>query len=515
MLNTTGQEVRCNGYLKGENGFNEPILPIVHVVTCVEIKGQDPILIVMNQSCYYNEEEQDESLYLPLQAIITFDLTPNGQKNSNGEVDTQRMIIANREIPLQFDGRKMFLDIQRPLEEDLHILELYELTSPLEFAPEKDEDILQRRNTSSKITKLTPGNISLDEWRKRLALAPEKVVRKTFAFTTQMSMLLEAKNHAITWRHFASRFPFLNEKRINDTFHSDTFFSSVPTHKGETCSQLFIGRKTDYMSVHPLRTESHNHIALQDFGRNIGIPNRIKTDNAKSEIGSKWVDWCCKYCVHQSYTKPKSPWQNYAEQGIGDLGRMVARCMRAFQAPLSRHGWCQLWCKDVHNHLASRKLDWQTPTERLIGNIPNISVFRFHFWQLVEFYDHDVKQPGDGWLPGRFLGIAWDSGDSMTYYIKTEKPPRSGRNTILIRSTVRPRQTNLSRPLTASSGETLMENDPHQYSSLITSTNKDTTEATTNNPDHLLTSDNIDKHSKSPETQEPDLAPDDAAIADE
>ena len=92
-MDTTGQEVRCNGYLKGKDGFNGPILPIVHAVTCVEFEGQEPILLVMNQACYYDEEEQDESLCLPFQAMkhgVTFDLTPLTHKDANGGVGTQK-----------------------------------------------------------------------------------------------------------------------------------------------------------------------------------------------------------------------------------------------------------------------------------------------------------------------------------------------------------------------------------------------------------------------------------------
>ena len=269
-------------------------------------------------------------------------------------------------------------------------------------------------------------------------MAPEDVVRKTFQATTQMAMSVESDNRSIPRRHYKSRFPFLREKRINDTFHSDTFFPSTTSIDGHTCSQLFLGRDTDYMYVQPMKTESHSHVALQDFGRKVGLPIGIKTDNAKTEIGSNWTNWCRQYCVSTKFTEPHSPWQNVAEQGIGDLGRMVRRCMSEFEAPLSRHSWCQKWCCDVRNHLASRKLEWRTAREKLTGETPDISVFRFHFWQPVEYFNHDIKQPGDGWMPGRFLGIAWDSGDDMTYFIETESHGK-GRPSVLTRSTVRPR----------------------------------------------------------------------------
>ena len=96
--------------------------------------------------------------------------------------------------------------------------------------------------------------------------------------------------------------------------------------------------------------------------------------------------------------------------------------MRAFNAPLNRHHWCQRWCVHVRNHLASRKLGWKTATEKLTGNTPDISMFRFHFWEEIEYFNPASKQPEHGWLPGRFLGIAWDVGDHLTYFIETENP---------------------------------------------------------------------------------------------
>ena len=85
---------------------------------------------------------------------------------------------------------------------------------------------------------------------------------------------------------------------------------------------------------------------------------------------------------------------------------MVRRCMREFDVPMSRHSYCQKWCVDIRNHLASRKLNWRTPKEKLTGETPDISVFRFHFWELIEYYEPNAKQPHDGWEQGRFLGIA-------------------------------------------------------------------------------------------------------------
>ena len=104
-----------------------------------------------------------------------------------------------------------------------------------------------------------------------------------------------------------------------------------------------------------MRKESHSFQALQDFVRNIGVPKGLKTDNAATEVGHKWTNFCRETRIDTKFTEPHSPWQNYSKHGIGALGRMVSRCMKAFNAPMSRHQWCQKWCCDVRNHLASRK----------------------------------------------------------------------------------------------------------------------------------------------------------------
>ena len=139
------------------------------------------------------------------------------------------------------------------------------------------------------------------------------------------------------------------------------------------------------MEVYPLKTESHNLSSLQDFCREVGIPNGLKSDNAKSEISKDWTQWCRKYLISQNFIEPHHPWQNLAENGVHDVARMVKRTMREFGAPLKWHHYCQKWVVDVRNHLASKKLNWRTPKEKLTGVTPDISVFRFHFGNLYGF----------------------------------------------------------------------------------------------------------------------------------
>eukprot|EP00957_Ditylum_brightwellii_P200265 15266680-Ditylum_brightwellii.AAC.1 len=78
---------------------------------------------------------------------------------------------------------------------------------------------------------------------------------------------------------------------------------------GNTCSQFFVGLESDRWEVYPLKTESHNGVALQDYSRNVSVPPVLKTENAQSEVGSTWSDHCCHQRIKQETTEPDNLWQ--------------------------------------------------------------------------------------------------------------------------------------------------------------------------------------------------------------
>ena len=109
------------------------------------------------------------------------------------------------------------------------------------------------------------------------------------------------------------------------------------------------------------------------------------------------------------------------------------------------------WCYAVEfiteclNYTSKVKLNNKTPIEVLSSNTPDISVFRFEFWQPIEYLDPDVKYPACKWKPGRFVGIARGHGDPFTFRIWTE--PETGgwqKGSELVRNVVRPRIDNIT-----------------------------------------------------------------------
>jgi len=83
-----------------------------------------------------------------------------------------------------------------------------------------------------------------------------------------------------------------------------------------------------------------------------------------------------------------------------------------------------------------KEKNWITHLEIATGNTPDISMFRFHFWEPVWYFE-PTKSPLDNWKKGRFLGFAETTGDLMTYWIETEGEPKPK---VLARSGVRTRR---------------------------------------------------------------------------
>ena len=101
ILDHTGEEIRCDGYLKGKSGSIGPTLSVASAVTCVIPKdsNEEPFLLIVHQACYYPDLDQTESLCLPYQAeghSVKFDLTPRYRLNANDNVGKQRIIIENK-----------------------------------------------------------------------------------------------------------------------------------------------------------------------------------------------------------------------------------------------------------------------------------------------------------------------------------------------------------------------------------------------------------------------------------
>ena len=95
---------------------------------------------------------------------------------------------------------------------------------------------------------------------------------------------------------------------------------------------------------------------------------------------------------------------------------------------------------DIHNICSDPTLpDEITPMLYLKGSTPDISAFlQFTFWQPVLFLDHEALWPATSERSGRWLGVAHNIGDALTFWIMDDQSKQ-----VFARSVVRPLQGNL------------------------------------------------------------------------
>ena len=73
-------------------------------------------------------------------------------------------------------------------------------------------------------------------------------------------------------KHFKSRFPAANVRRLPEWFSTDTIFSDVPAHDdgitghgGATMLQLYAGITSHYLAGFPMSSESDMPETFEDF----------------------------------------------------------------------------------------------------------------------------------------------------------------------------------------------------------------------------------------------------------
>ena len=217
------------------------------------------------------------------------------------------------------------------------------------------------------------------------------------------------------------------------TLCSDTLFSQVRSVRGYTCAQVF----TDghgFVRIYPMKNKADAHHALMRFIHEVGVPKNLLTDRAQEEMRGEWGQIVKKYRIRQKTTEAHSPWQNRAEGEIREIKKLTRRALRASDMPSDF--WCYAieWAAHIRSFTAhdSLMLNSRTPEERITGVTPDISEFIHFSWaQWVWYRDPNSFPEADVHL-GRWLGVAEDVGQAMTYWVLTDK------RTIIARSSVAP-----------------------------------------------------------------------------
>jgi hypothetical protein len=112
----------------------------------------------------------------------------------------------------------------------------------------------------------------IKEWSYRLGRLNLEATKHTLSATTQLVKSVEAERRLFPWRHIKCRLPSLRPRRLTEGVSSDTFFPNVKSTRGFTCVQVFLGVRSGYTYVVPLKHKAYVYTALQDFIRYVPPP---------------------------------------------------------------------------------------------------------------------------------------------------------------------------------------------------------------------------------------------------
>ena len=207
-------------------------------------------------------------------------------------------------------------------------------------------------------------------------------------------------------------------RRLNVLVHTDTMFATAKGLLGNTAAQVFTDGQ--YIYFCPMRTKKHAGRALVSFTEDVGIPDRIRFDQAKETMkeGTEFMKTIHKKHINKQMSEAYAHWQIRAEDAIRELKRKWKGLRQCRNIPRRLWEYGMTWCAETMS-LTVRHGSDRTPKEMITGDTPDISEYTdFTFYDWVWF----IQEPGGEEEPhlGRWLGVSHRVGSGMCYYVLKE-----------------------------------------------------------------------------------------------
>jgi len=368
-------------------------------------------------------------------------------------------------IPLHLEQGLMTCPIRKPTEQELQLLHIHWLTEDQPWDPSLFDEVptskiivprgysnVERRRLHLSKASLTQEDSQ--ELSRYFLYRPSNIITATLEATTRFSTSVQDLQMK---RHFKSRFPSLNRIRLQETYATDTWFARTQAISGFTCAQIFYGLKSKFIVTYPMKREADGPAMLEDFIRDHGAPIKMKSYNSTMQSGKLWTSICRKYNIGQIFTEPHHPHQNQAERYIGEIKRLVTMVMDRTRSPDEFWALCAKYVTYIVNRMAHPDLQNRTPYEKCHGYTPDISAsLHFGFYDPVYYIDSDAHFPSTRESLGRFVGLAENIGDALTYLIFDETTRH-----VIARSIVRSTQVpNQRLPIPEATTTTTSINQP-------------------------------------------------------
>ncbi|MGH3054118.1 MAG: hypothetical protein ACRDL7_03970, partial [Gaiellaceae bacterium] len=450
LIELSGQVCDVGGFHQSFQTLSD--VPIATVATAYDDTNlQETLILVFPQSLYFGSS-MENSLLCPNQLRangIVVDTCP--RQYTKGE-SLHGIYSSNDDIffPFSMHGCISYLPSRLPTDDELKTCQHIYLTSDADWDPYgmhfKDDEALYERDNSKLITltakehvdnygRILSATSSLDRrsdvdagtLARRWGVS-QSVASETLKLTTQRGVRYMQD---YTDRRYRTRQAQLRYPHLRTQVYSDTMFSDVKSLRNFICAQVFV-TSDDFNRVYPMKLRSDAGDTLNEFIKDIGIPELLITDNAGEETGAEWERVRKYYLIKQKGTEPYSPWQNKAELTIKELKKHFRRIMNRAQAPEALWDFGLLYTSDIRVRTSRAQLGDRTPYEIMKGDTPDISEFiYFDFYQWVKYNEPTTAFPHQRMILGRWLGVAHDVGQALCYWILRD----TGR--VVVRSTVR------------------------------------------------------------------------------
>ena len=134
--------------------------------------------------------------------------------------------------------------------------------------------------------------------------------------------------------HMKKRLTRLSARRIKGTMCTDTVFCSGETSvDGFNCFQIFYSKLSKFIYAVPLKGKCFNHEALEELISQVGVPDKLHFDNAKSQVGKSWKKIFRRWGMKRHTIEPHHQNQNAAEQMVQVLKQRASYLLELHNAP--------------------------------------------------------------------------------------------------------------------------------------------------------------------------------------
>jgi hypothetical protein len=147
-------------------------------------------------------------------------------------------------------------------------------------------------------------------------------------------------------------------------------------------AQLYAGMKSEYLSLHPMKSKKQVAESLEDLIRKNGAMRGLKSNNAKSEMSNTVKQIQRMYCIDDKQTEPYYQHQNYAERKIQDLKLTSNAIMDCTGCPAQYWLLAMLYVIALFNVICNSS--GEILKALITGEVVDVSPFlQFHFWEEV------------------------------------------------------------------------------------------------------------------------------------